>query len=212
MAVCPDRIIDLMHDYLDGDINSREEQTLKQHLQTCEKCQQHYHELTKTAALIQSTSHLQAPPDFVARTLSGLPKEKTRVKSRRWLQAHPFLVSAAVFLLLMSTLLFSNFNNEQHFSFTKQPNVIVEGEMVIVPEGEVVTGNLTVRNGDLRIEGEVQGDVTVINGSAYMASTGIITGSSEEIDQAFEWLWYTIKTEIRGMMSIFEEEGIPAGE
>lgn len=212
MAVCPDRIIDLMHDYLDGDINSQEEQTLKMHLQTCEECQQYYQELTKTAAFIQSASHLQAPPDFVARTLDRLPKEKQRIKSRRWLQAHPFLTSASVFLLLMSTLLFSNFNNEQQFSFTKQPGLVVEGETVIVPEGEIVIGNLIVRNGDLQIAGEVQGDVTVINGATYMASTGAIVGTSKEIDQAFEWLWYTIKTGVMDALSVFGEDGVPAGD
>ena len=49
-----------------------------------------------------------------------------------------------------------------------------------------------MKNGDIVIEGEVDGNVTVINGQ-YMASTAVVTGQIEEIDEMFEWLWYKIK-------------------
>jgi len=64
---------------------------------------------------------------------------------------------------------------------------------VIVPEGEVIEGDLVVKNGNLRIEGQVDGNVTVIRGTKYMASTAVVTGNSEEIDEVFDWLWYKIK-------------------
>ena len=51
---------------------------------------------------------------------------------------------------------------------------------MIIPEGEVVKGDVTVRNGKLIIEGEVDGNVTVINGEKYMASAGKVTGDIEE--------------------------------
>ncbi|WP_088006662.1 anti-sigma factor family protein [Indiicoccus explosivorum] len=207
MAGCPEKIISLMHDYLDGELDRHDEQELKRHLDSCEDCHQHYYELTKTAALIQSAPKVQAPPDFTDRTMARLPKGYARAGTKRWLRRHPFLASASLFLLLMSSMLLTSFNNDQQFSFTKQPNVIVEGETVIVPEGETVVGDLTVRNGDIRIEGEVQGDVTVINGSQYMASTGVITGTQEEIDQAFEWLWYTIKNGVQDTLSLFGGSG-----
>ena len=50
-----------------------------------------------------------------------------------------------------------------------------------------------VRNGKLKIEGEVDGNVTVINGEQYMASAGKVTGDIEEINEVFEWIWYHIK-------------------
>ena len=45
----------------------------------------------------------------------------------------------------------------------------MEGQTVIVPNGEVVKGDIVVKNGDIVVEGEVDGNVTVINGQ-YMAS------------------------------------------
>ena len=81
---------------------------------------------------------------------------------------------------------------------------MIDGQTVVVPEGIVVEGDLIVRNGDLRVEGEIIGDVTVINGERYMAGAGTITGDIEEIDQAFEWLWYNIKSAFKDLGSFFE--------
>lgn len=202
MNTCPENIVQLMNDYLDGDITPSDETALKDHLEGCSACRKHYQELSKTIAFVQSASYIQPPDDFVQKTMARLPKEKQRAGLQRWFRQHPFLTAAALFCVLMSAMLFSNFNDDQQFAFTKQPNLIVEGETVVVPEGEIVTGDITVRNGDLRVEGELRGDVTIVNGK-YMASSGVITGEIEEIDQVFEWLWYNIKSGIKDAASIF---------
>ncbi|MDN7243034.1 zf-HC2 domain-containing protein [Planococcus sp. N028] len=207
MKACPENIVHVMNDYLDGDISSTDEATLKEHLKSCSDCQKLYHELSKTIAFVQSASHIQAPADFVQKTMTRLPKEKKKANVQRWFKQHPLLTAVALFCIMTSAMLFSNFNNDQQFSFTKQPNLVVEGETVVVPEGETVTGDLTVRNGDLRVEGELHGDVTIVNGQ-YMASSGVITGEIEEIDKAFEWLWYTIKSSVKEAASIFTENGV----
>jgi len=95
--------------------------------------------------------------------------------------------------------------DDQHFSVTKQPNLVVEGQTVIVPEGEAVKGDIVVKNGDLIVEGEVDGNVTVINGQ-YMASSAVVSGRIEEIDEVFEWLWYTIKNSVKTAMTFEEKE------
>lgn len=205
MKTCPENIIHLMDEYLDGDLNPADEAVLKAHMESCIECRKLYHEITKTIAFVQSASHIQAPNDFVAKTMQRLPKERPRVGIQRWFRHHPLFTAAALFCVLMSGTLFSNFNNDQQFAFTKQPNLVVEGETVIVPEGEVVTGDLTVRNGDLRVEGELKGDATIVNGQ-YMASSGVITGEIEEIDKAFEWLWYSIKDGMKDATSIFSNK------
>ena len=203
MTTCPDRIVRFMDDYLDGDLNRTEEAELKSYLESCSDCRKIYHELTKTIAFVQSASHIQAPAGFVEKTMQRLPKEKKRGSAQRWFRQHPFVTAAALFCLLMSGALFGKFNDDQQFAFTKQPNLQVEGETVVVPEGTLVKGDLTIRNGDLRVEGELQGDVTIVNGQ-YMASSGVITGEVEEIDQAFEWLWYRIKEGAKDAASIFD--------
>ena len=138
--------------------------------------------------------------------MARLPKEKSHAGVSRWLRRHPILTAAALFFLFMSSALFTNFNEEQQFSFTKQENVVVEGETVIIPEGQVVKGDLVVRNGDVRIDGELDGNLTVINGSKYMASTAVITGKTEEINEVFDWLWFHIKDGAKEVVSFFEKE------
>lgn len=203
MAKCPEQIIEYMHEYLDGDISREHEQMLKKHLQTCEDCQKHMHQLSDTIAFIKSASHVTAPPHFEEKVMSNLPGGKHRAGVKRWFRRHPILVAAALFFLFMGAALIGSYPNDNQFSVTKQPNLIVDGQTVIVPKGEVVKGDIVVKNGDIIIEGEVDGNVTVINGE-YMASTAVVTGQIEEIDEVFGWLWYEIKSAVKDFKNIFE--------
>lgn len=186
-----------MHAHLDGEM-SREDQTkLNLHLADCPSCQEIMQGLKEATALLESAEPIQAPEGFVHSVMMRLPKEKKQVGIQRWLRSHPIIAAAAMFLVLMSVSVFSNYGNDSHFSVTKQPNLVVTGETVLVPAGEVVKGDVVVKNGNLRVEGEVDGNITVINGSKYMASTAVVTGEIEEIDKAFDWLWYKIKNAVK---------------
>ncbi|RSK25593.1 anti-sigma factor [Bacillus sp. HMF5848] len=197
-------MIMLMHDYLDNDITAEEEKVLRHHLQACEACQTHFHELNKAVALMKSLTNVQPSIDFTANVMKKLPKEKKRVRVTRWLQVHPLLSAAAVFFILMMGSMFSYWTEDQQFSVSKQPNLVIENDTVIVPEGKVVTGDIVVKNGNIRIEGEVQGDVTIINGEQYMASAGRVTGNIEEVNKMFEWLWYHMKKTTVDVVKVFE--------
>lgn len=203
MTTCNERYVEYMHDYLDGDISRGHEQELKQHLQSCSACQQHMHELSDTIAFIKSATHITAPPSFEEQVMQRLPKRKNTAGIQKWFRHHPVIVAAAVFVLFMSATLLGSYTNDTQFSVTKQPNLIVDGQTVTVPAGEVVKGDIVVKNGDIVIEGEVDGNVTVINGS-YMASTAVVTGQIEQVDEAFEWLWYEIKQIFNSFVSFFE--------
>lgn len=202
MSTCPQHIIEYMHEYLDGDISREHEQVLKQHLKTCTACQEHMHQLSDTVAFIKSAAQITAPPHFEEKVMKRLPRPKNRLGIQNWLRRHPFLVAAAMFILFMSATLFGSFNDDK-FSVTKQPNLVVEGQTVIVPEGEVVKGDIVVKNGDIVVEGEVDGNVIVINGE-YMASTAVVTGQIHEIDQVFEWVWYEVKRMTKDFLALFE--------
>ena len=204
MNICPEHIIEYMHDYLDGDISRGHEQELKQHLQTCTECKQLMQELSETIAFVKSASHVTAPPHFEAAVMARLPKPKNRIGMQKRIRRHPFFIAASVFCLLMSATLLGSFKDDQQFSVTKQPNLVVEGQTVIVPAGEIVKGDIVVKNGDLIVEGEVDGNVTIINGQ-YMASTAVVTGQIEEIDEAFEWLWYTIKNSVKNAWTFADD-------
>ncbi|ELW9008239.1 anti-sigma factor, partial [Campylobacter upsaliensis] len=70
------------------------------------------------------------------------------------------LAAASLFLILMVSSLMSAWNEDHQFSVSKQPNILVENNTAIVPEGETVKGDIIVRNGDIKIEGQVEGNVT----------------------------------------------------
>lgn len=204
-----------MHEYLDEEIEEDHKRELQEHLQTCESCATHFHELKKTIALVQSTSHIQAPLNFTENVLAKLPKEQKQARVKRWVRHHPMLAAASLFLVLMVSSLLSSWNQDHQFSVSKQPNIIVENNTAIVPKGETVKGNIIVRNGDIKIEGQVDGDVTVINGKQYMASASQVTGEIKEIDAVFEWVWYKMKNAAKEVTQLFtgetkEEQGLPA--
>ncbi|CAM3612168.1 anti-sigma factor family protein [Cytobacillus oceanisediminis] len=203
---CPAEIILYMHEYLDEEISAEHEKELRVHLQSCEECQNHFHELKKTIALVQSTSHIQAPDNFTANVMAKLPKEKRKVGVQRWFRQHPLLTAASLFLVLMMGSLISSWDQDHQLSVSKQPNLVVQNDKVIVPEGEVVKGDVVVKNGNLEIQGQVEGNVTVINGEQYMASAGKVTGEIEEVNAIFEWIWYHIKKASKDIVSVFDND------
>ncbi|MCL6573562.1 MAG: anti-sigma factor [Bacillus sp. (in: Bacteria)] len=191
--MCPEQIIELMHEYLDEEINPVNEIILREHLKSCKECETIFNELTKTIAFVKSVSRMPAPTDFTANVISRLPKEKKKVGIQRWLKNHPMLSAASLFFILMVGSLFSTWNQDRDFSVSKQKNLVINNNTVIVSKGEVVMGDVIVHNGELRIEGEIQGDVTVINGERYLASAGHVTGQIEEVNEIFDWIWYHMK-------------------
>jgi anti-sigma factor RsiW len=201
--MCPEQIIELMHEYLDEELDPEKEQILRDHLKSCHDCETIFNELKKTVAFVQSISHLQAPQDFTANVLARLPKEKKKVWMQRWFINHPMLTAASVFIILMLGSLFSTWSTDRDFSVSNQKNLVVKNHTVIVPKGETVKGDVVVHNGNVRIEGEVQGDVTVINGEKYLASAGHVTGQIEEVNEVFDWIWYHMKKTTQDVLHIF---------
>ena len=65
---------------------------------------------------------------------------------------HPLLTAASLFIILMAGSLFSMWNQDETFSVSKQNNLVVDNETVIVPAGEIVNGDVVVRNGDIRMK------------------------------------------------------------
>ena len=187
MSMCPKQYVDYMHEYLDGDISLEHGRQLEAHLQTCDECQQHMHELTETIAFVKSASPIFAPDHLQSQIISQLPARTIKVPLTRWLRRHPVIVAAAIFCVFMGAALLGNVSNSIEYVVGNDANILVDGQTVIVPKGEVIEGNLLVKNGNVRIDGEVDGDVTVINGK-YMASSAVVTGKVEEIDKAFEWV------------------------
>lgn len=196
----------LMHKYLDKETTAEEEKALRIHLKTCERCFHHFHDLERTETIVQGLSRMQAPDGFVESVMSALPKEKKTIQFSRWLKNHPIFSAAAIFIILMLGSVISTWNNDGELSVSKQENLIIKDNLVIVPEGHVVEGDIVIKNGDIQIEGEVQGNVTIINGKQYMAQAGNVTGELQEINQMFEWIWYHLKQTLAKVFTWENEE------
>ncbi|GAA0594178.1 anti-sigma-W factor RsiW [Virgibacillus siamensis] len=208
---CDNEAIELMHKYLDNDLMKDEEEKLRHHLENCEQCQKHFHELKRTITLVQSTERITAPSGFTESVMEKLPVEQKRVRYKRWFKSHPILTSAAIFFFFMLTGIFSAWNQDGALVVSKQENLVVQGDTVIVPDDVTVSGDLLVKNGDLRIEGTVDGNVTIINGelidrpikgTGLMASVGEVNGELEQVDQVFEWVWYHMKNMVESVFSM----------
>jgi anti-sigma factor RsiW len=188
---------ELMNKVLDGEATKEEERVFHAHLEECESCKEEYELLLETLKELQLQNHnIKAPEGFTQAVMAKLPKEKQQMKWKRWMQRHPALTAAAIFMFFMAASIFTNYNQQDLAVIKGEGNLQIKKaeRVVVVPAGETIKGDLVVENADVRIEGRVEGDVTVIKGNQYLASAGEVTGHSQEIGQVVEWVWYKLKS------------------
>ncbi len=210
---CKTKYIRLMHKYLDGDLKTDEESKLRAHLEVCDTCQKHFHELSRTITLIQSTEQMEVPANFSKNIMENLPTEKSHVRFVRWFKSHPAITVAAIFFLFMFSSIFSMWDKDSELVVSKQDNLIIQGDTVIVPEGVTVVGDLLVKNGNLQIDGQIDGNVTLINGKLivdsddhgdedeFLVASASVNGEFKQIDEMVEWVWYKLKTLFENIFS-----------
>ncbi|MCK0473767.1 anti-sigma factor [Halalkalibacter sp. APA_J-10(15)] len=205
---CEKQYDKLIQAYLDEEITSEERKQLNEHLAECEECRRRVQELKKTIAFVQSSSHIAAPSNFTSAVMNQLPERKQTSKWKQWTRRHPVIVAAAVFFLLMAMSLSTMWNDENELVVrgSSQLSINQENGVVIVPEGEVIEGDLTIQNGKLQIDGEIQGNVLLINSETYYASAGHVSGDIHEVDQALEWIWYHTKKFFKDVIAITNGE------
>lgn len=205
---CEQRYEELIQAFIDGEASEEEKKQLDVHLANCPSCRQHFDELKKVIAFVQSSSHIEAPTGFAERVMGRLPERKQASKWKQWTKKHPILIAVAVFFLLMSASIASLWSTEdEQVVVTGSGQVVIDQESgkVIVPEGEIIEGDLVVRNGSLQIEGEIRGNVLLVNSEPYYASAGHVSGDIDEVNQVLEWVWYHVKGFFKEVVAIGEE-------
>lgn len=183
----------LIHEYLDGDLHGTDAVELKRHLLTCPACSKLFKQMERTEACIRLLPKPSVPSDLTARIMNNIPVRK-REGWLRWFRAHPALSVASVFLLVMATSFLSLWNQDKDM-VVKGANldqVVIRGDTVVIPEGHTVQGDLTVKRGKVQVDGNVEGDITVIDGSYNLASTAYISGHVNLVDETLEWIWYKV--------------------
>ncbi len=179
---------ELIHEKLDDNLTEENQECLKLHLENCSSCSTHLLQLEKMESFMRE-SLVMTSSDFTKNVMAKLPQKK----KVHWLRVYPILTAASLFVFLMAGGIWVSWTEQDDFSVSNQENLVIKNHTVTVPKGKIVQGDITVENGDIKIEGEVRGDVTVINGEKYLAAAGKVTGSISVIDEVFEWIWYNIK-------------------
>lgn len=187
----------LMHEYLDEELTREQAMTLRDHLNECPACHTQFQELEQTEMMLYATirrSSFTAPDELVNVIMSKIPAQQKQHRWTKWIRKHPALTAAAMFLIVMlfSALSLWDSDDQLIVKGTDLDQIIINGDTVTVPSGSSIDGNLTIENGKAEIYGEVQGNLTVIDGSFYQASTAHISGKVKSIDQALDWIWYRI--------------------
>ncbi|MHA7965591.1 zf-HC2 domain-containing protein [Paenibacillus sp. CAU 1782] len=203
-----------IHDYLDGDLPKDEINELHAHLNGCPGCKARFEDLEKTDAATMLAIEAMRPAvpydeaasrELKSRIMASLPvtKKKERSPFVRFLYKYPGLTAAAVFLFVMLGSMMASWDQDSELIVSGEDlqHIVIDGNTVIVPEGVEFAGNLTVENGKVEVQGSVKGNVTVIDGSMVLASTGHIAGQSRTIDQALDWFWYKMTSAFGGAIS-----------
>ncbi|PZE19533.1 zf-HC2 domain-containing protein [Paenibacillus xerothermodurans] len=182
----------LMHEYLDGSLSRPEALELKKHLVACPSCRERLNELEKMEALIQAAPRPTVPDGLTERIMQALPPAQQKHGWGRWFRSHPAASVAVVFALVMLGSFMSAWNADSELMVrgADLQSVVIQGDTVLVPAGQTVDGNLTVENGKLQVDGDIEGNIVVIDGSVSLASTAHISGQITQIDEAFSWLWF----------------------
>lgn len=191
--VC-EEALPLMHEYLDGELEDDRAIALKRHLLTCANCKKALRQLETTEALVKSLPAAKAPDYLKDRIMQALPPIKRERNWTEWFRRHPAVSVAVVFVMVMLGSFVSLWNEDRELLVkgSDLEQVVIKGDTVYVPAGHKVAGNLMVKSGKLQVDGEINGNLVVIDGSVNLASTAHISGHITKIDEAFEWMWFKI--------------------
>jgi len=195
-----------MHDYLDGELSSDDVAKLKAHLVACPACRSRYEQLERTEALAHNAIQPFSICDrgqsalLTQRIMNQMPALHRRRAAGwlLWVRKHPMISVAAVFVLMMFSSFLAMWEQDTQLSITGTDlaQVIIDGNTVTVPAGAHIRGDLIIHNGKANVLGDVEGDVTVVDGQLYQASTAHISGQVKTIDQMLDWFWYKVTTSI----------------
>ena len=182
-----------MHEHLDGDLKGTPLIELKKHLLSCTECSLHYRKMQHTEAMVRSLPHLAAAPDLTDRIMASLPKQPKRRNSvLQWIKRHPAVSVASMFLFVMLSASLSVWNQDTEMVVkgASLEQVVIKGNTVYLPAGHTIEGNLMVKRGKIQIDGNVKGNLVVIDGTYNLASTAHISGKIKQVDQVIDWLWF----------------------
>ncbi|MNC25368.1 Anti-sigma-W factor RsiW [compost metagenome] len=190
---CPEAVA-LMHDYFDGDLDAVSASALRTHLEACPACRKLFKQFEGTEALVRVPLKSTVPVGLTDGIMSSIPQASKRSRWAHMIKLHPVAAAACAILIILLAHYTSRVYSDQDMVVQGAlDQLFISGDTLVVPEGVTVYGNLKVKRGKIQIDGNVEGDVTIINGSYNLASTAYISGRVTVIDAALDWIRYRIR-------------------
>lgn len=186
--------LSLMHEYLDGDLDRNAALELKKHLVACPDCNRLFRDMMGTESLIATLPKPAVPDGLSERIMAQIPKPKPTSTWKNWVRRHPAVTAVSLFLIVMAVSLFSLSGQNQGLTIKGDhlDRLVIEGNTVVVPSGYTLEGKLMVKGGNVRIDGDVNGDLVIVDGNYQLASTAQISGQITQIDKTLEWILYQV--------------------
>ncbi len=184
----------LIHEFLDGDLKGPELLEMNRHLSDCAQCRLHFRQLERTEALVHALPASPVPDGMAERIMQALPRRPRKKYWMRLIRRHPAVSAAVMFVAVMFGALLIGWNqpSELVVKGNHMDQLVIRGHQVIVPAGHTVEGNLFIEHGEIQVDGNIQGDLVVIDGRMHLASTAYISGQTTRINHALNWLWYQV--------------------
>lgn len=191
---------ELIHDYLDGDLNSEQMRAMHDHVDRCKSCLSVFEQLQRTDLLAFGTLNFSASRCSFDAELQSRIMEQIPFKRRRLLRRlgrtmrKPRAIASLTGLLILGVLTVTFIAEDfQRMSVSGEHlnSIIIENTHVIVPADVVVTGDLHVKHGEAYIYGTVTGDVIVWDGRIVQDSQANIGGQQQQLGW-LEYMWYKV--------------------
>lgn len=190
----------LIHDYLDAALEGAGLTELKQHLLDCPACREDLDSLEQAEACLRVIPQPTVSDGLTQRIMFALPRRSKATQFKRWLKHHPAISVAAVFIVVMMSSFLSLWDSEHDLMVQGNDleDVIIQGDLVIIPEGRTVNGDLLIENGRLEVFGSIQGNLVVVDGSIFTASTANIAGQVTSVNETIDRFWFKVKEFMSG--------------
>ena len=189
---CNEHNEELMHRYLDEELDVTEREAFEAHIASCPQCLTHFQEIGEAIQEVMQVEWLKAPAGFTENLLDQL--ELQHPPRRNWRPLIMRYSGIAAAALLVFGLGFSYATpNEFALQADNTQGLVVENGKVIVPEGSEYQGDLVIQNGDVEVRGKVNGSVTALNGQIYRGASADISGETVVVDEAMERLAFYAK-------------------
>lgn len=157
----------LVDRYLDHEITVADYRRLREHLSGCPRCREDWDALERSLQQVHALPQVHVSDEFMPSLLAKLPAgTRTRRPWRRWVLE---VAAAAAVVLIIGAGSSSRYAAMVSVPGSRGPKTVTAREVTVLPQNTVLSGDLTVVNGDVYVAGKVAGNIKCVGGQVRPA-------------------------------------------